>query len=368
MANTLITPSVVAREALMALENNLVMANLVYRDYSNEFAKVGDTVSARRPATFQANEFTTSISVQDAVEGYVAVTLDKHLDVSFAVTSKELTLSLNDFSEQFIQPAMRAIAQKIDALILERYVDIPSFVIKSSPNVSAADIANVGALLDSQKAPMDSRVIVMSPFTYAKYIVLDAFLHADKSGSTDALRNASMGKVLNLEGYMDQNVVSHNNGTFAVSSGTLTVASASAGATSITASATACSGTLKKGTLLTIADTPGQYVVTADCTAASNSITIPIYPALQASVTSKAVTIVSNHYANLAFHKNAFAFVTRPLALPLGAANAEVINYNGLAVRAVYDYDINAKKDIISLDILCGVKTLDPNLAVRLVD
>ena len=367
MANTLITPSIVAREALMSLENNLVMANLVYKDYSNEFAKVGDTVSARKPATFQANEFTTSISVQDATEGYVAVALDKHLDVSFAVTAKELTLSLNDFSEQFIQPAMRAIAQKIDALILGRYEDIPNFVIKSSP-VSTSDIANVGALLDNQKAPMDSRVIVMSPFTYAKYIVLDAFLHADKTGSTDALRNASMGKVLNLEGYMDQNVVSHSNGTFAVSSGTLTIASANAGATSVTASATACAGTLKKGSLLTIADIPGQYVVTADCTAASNSITIPIYPALQAAVTSKAVTIVSNHYANLAFHKNAFALVTRPLALPLGAANAEVINYNGFAVRAVYDYDINAKKDIISLDILCGVKTLDTNLAVRLID
>lgn len=164
---------------------------------------------------------------------------------------------------------------------------------------------------------------------------------------------------------MSQNIPTHSNGTFTVSSGTLTCASATAGATSIVASATGCSGTLAKGSIITIADTPGVYVVTADCTASSNSITIPIYPALKANVSSKEVTIKASHIANLAFHRNAFALVTRPLQAPLGAGRAEVINYNGLSVRAVYDYDINSKKDIISLDILCGVKTLTPELAVR---
>lgn len=366
MANTLLTPQVVAREALMVLENNLVMANLVYRDFENEFANVGDTVTARVPATFSAQEFTTSISPQDATEGSVAVTLNKHLDVSIAVTSKELTLSIQDFSEQFIQPAMRAIAQKIDEAILSLYADIPYFVKKAS-SVSTSDIANLGKILNTNKAPLEDRYLVLNPDAYAQYIVLDAFLHADKTGDTETLRNASLGRVLGFDSFMDQNVALHNNGTFAVSSGTLTVASASAGATSITASATSCSGTLNKGTLLTIADTPGQYVVTANCTASSDSITIPIYPALQASVTSKAVTIIDNHYANLAFNNNAFALVTRPLALPINNPNAEIVNYKGFGIRVVYDYDITTKKNIVSFDILCGVKTLNPQLAVRLI-
>ena len=51
MANTFLTPSVVAREALMVLENNLVMANLVHRDYSDEFVQVGDTVTIRKPSS-----------------------------------------------------------------------------------------------------------------------------------------------------------------------------------------------------------------------------------------------------------------------------------------------------------------------------
>lgn len=60
MANTFLTPSVVAREALMVLENNLVMANLVHRDYSDEFVQVGDTVTIRKPAKFTAKNFAGS--------------------------------------------------------------------------------------------------------------------------------------------------------------------------------------------------------------------------------------------------------------------------------------------------------------------
>ena len=54
MANTFLTPDIIAKEALMVLENNLVMAGLVNRDYSPEFAKVGDTLqSASRQNSLQ---------------------------------------------------------------------------------------------------------------------------------------------------------------------------------------------------------------------------------------------------------------------------------------------------------------------------
>lgn len=62
MPNTFLTPNIIAREALIVLENNLVMANLVHRDYSDEFAQVGDTVTIRKPAKFTAKNFTGSIS------------------------------------------------------------------------------------------------------------------------------------------------------------------------------------------------------------------------------------------------------------------------------------------------------------------
>ena len=71
---------------------------------------------------------------------------------------------------------------------------------------------------------------------------------------------------------------------------------------------------------------------------------------------------------SIAFHKNAFALVTRPLALPEGAADAAIMNYDGFGLRVVRSYDINAKKDIISIDMLCGVKVLDAKLAAVIED
>ena len=77
MANTILTPDVVAREALLILKNNTVTASLVYRDYEQEWkgAKKGDTVKIRRPAAFQAQEFITTINVQDIDEGSVEQTV-----------------------------------------------------------------------------------------------------------------------------------------------------------------------------------------------------------------------------------------------------------------------------------------------------
>ena len=81
MGNTFLTPDIIAREALMVLRNNAVMANLVHRDYSDEFvAGVGDTITIRKPAKFDAKEYNGSIAVQDATEEGVAVKMDKHLE------------------------------------------------------------------------------------------------------------------------------------------------------------------------------------------------------------------------------------------------------------------------------------------------
>ena len=67
MSNTILTPNIIANEALDVLRTNAVMANLVHRDYSSEFvAGVGDTITVRKPATFEAKEFTTEVEVQDA--------------------------------------------------------------------------------------------------------------------------------------------------------------------------------------------------------------------------------------------------------------------------------------------------------------
>ena len=159
MANTILTPDIIAREALMVLRNNAVMAKLVHRDYSNEFVSgVGDTITVRKPATFEAKEFKGTIEVQDATESGISVKMDKHLDVSFAVTSKEMTMDIENFSQQLLVPAMQAFNDKVDSYLLGLYKDITATVGDGATLPTAIDpIVDAGALLNQAKAPTADR-------------------------------------------------------------------------------------------------------------------------------------------------------------------------------------------------------------------
>ena len=67
---------------------------------------------------------------------------------------------------------------------------------------------------------------------------------------------------------------------------------------------------------------------------------------------------------NFAFHKNALALVTRPLAAPQAGTGALsfVANFNGLSMRITITYDGNSQGHLVTADMLCGVKVLDRRL------
>lgn len=287
MANTILTPDIIAREALMVLRNNAVMANLVHRDYSDEFAVgVGDTITVRKPATFVANEYNGSIEVQDAKETAVPVVMDKHLDVSFAVTSKQMTMDIADFSKQFLIPAMQAFADKVDKYLIALEAEATSRHAHASGEIAPADMIAARKFLTENAAPMADRRFIVGATAEADLLSNELFVSAEKVGDAGtALREASLGRKFGMDIYVDQNIAKN-----------------------------------------------GDYT------------------------------------PSIAFHKNAMALVTRPLALPNGAAKAAIVNYDGFGLRVVYGYDMNTKTDTISIDMLCGVKLLDDKLIAVVAD
>lgn len=367
MSNTFLTVNEIAKESLMRLQNNLVMGGLVYTDFDADFANKGDTVNVRKPATFVAKDFTNATETQGINEASVPVRLDKIADVTVEVTSKQLGLNIQDFGAQVVDGAMQALAQKIDADLLELYKDIPyvSGAAGTTPN-ALANIANAGKVLNNNKVPFADRRLVIDPEAQASLVVLDAIAGADKSGSTQALRDANIGRVLGLDSYLDQNVKTHTKGTLDTNAtGTVDV---SVNPNLVTVASGGNKGTVKKGDVVSFASVSGTYVVTADAEVdATGAGTFNVYPALTDDVTTAKITVTAAHVANLGFHRNAFALVNRPQALPMGGAEGYVANYNGLSIRVTMGYNMSSKVNTISFDILYGVKTLDPNLAVRML-
>ncbi len=350
MKNTFLTPEVVANEALMCLANNLVMADLVHRDYADEFVSTGDTISIRKPAKFVAKNFTGTTEPQDITEGSVTVKLDRFRDVTVAVTSKEMSLDIADFSAQVVQPAMQAIAQAIDQDLLAVATAAGSMDQVSAEDASLEEVSNLAKKLDIAKAPVQSRSLVLHPVHKYRYATMQNLSDASYTGDNETLRDALLGKLYTLETYMDQNAPD----SLAAQPGTATAYTVSGNKGEYKVTVSDLEGTIAAGDGFIL---DGYFYRFTQ----GGTGTLAIDQKLMGDADEAPVTII-NAPNSVAFHRNAIALVTRNLALPMGAANAAYASAGGLGVRVVYDYDSATKTDKISFDVIYGIQALEPQL------
>lgn len=366
MANTLLTPDIIAKEALMVLESNLTMVPLVHTDYSSEFAQVGDTITVRKPTSFIAKNFTGSTSVQDITESSVAVKMDRLRDVTTSLTSKQLTLDLKDFSSQVIAPAMSSIAQAVDTDLLTVGIENASETVSATANpTNLNDIAALAKNFDIKKVPVENRRLIFRPEHKYSYVTTDNLTKVSYAGTSEALRRAEVGMIYGLDTFMDQNAPY----CAAATSGSATAykVTATAGATEVSLTdLNSASATVKVGDTFILDGY--MYRFTENKTASSSAISsIKIDQPIHKSFTAEEATPIKAPNS-LAFHKNGIALVHRPLALPQGNKNAALAtNEDGLSVRVVFDYNSTTKTDTISFDILYGIKALDSNMIAKLV-
>lgn len=208
MANTFVTPSLIAKTAIATLHHALVFANLVWRDFDSDFTgKQHDTVTIRKPATFTAEEFDRSagITLQDIKENSTTVSLDTIANVSVPVTDEEMTLDINDFSAQVLNGMVFAIAEKIDGDLAELAVDTAEGVggggIADGSTKVTDGYRTALSTLGRNKLPLTERYAVLSPESHAAVLGDDKLVKVNESGSSNALRNAVIGDLLGFVNY-----------------------------------------------------------------------------------------------------------------------------------------------------------------------
>jgi len=410
MSNTTLTADIIAKEAVTILENECVMANLVFRGYEDEFSKkingydVGETISVRRPADFVVRTGAVA-AVQDVVEGKFPVTVDKQKGVDFKFTSSDLTLKIGDLSERVIKPALVQLADAIDQDIMSLYSDIPNHVTIPGTKIdSFADFALAPELMDKLAIPQDDRYAVLSPQDHWGLLGSQTALYINEA-ARGAYRNAKLGMIGNVDTYMSQNTPVHTYGSrtgtdlidLAIVDGTFTWAN-SKDATSITIHMDGFAGatdTVKKGDTFTISDVYDvnpvsklplahlkMFTVMEDFTAVGSEGDIKIWPPLILSGAHKTAHLSTGTDINdntvtwrgtastafresLYFRRNAFSLVMVPMKAPPGAIDVGRRTYKGFSVRVIPYYDGTNDVSNWRLDVLYGVKTIDPRQAVR---
>jgi hypothetical protein len=411
MPNTLITPSMIAKEALMQLENNLVFANRVHREYVKEFSGgQGSTVAIRRPVKFQTTNGATA-SLQDVEEKSTNIVVDQRKHVAWEFSTQDLTLSIEEYSERYIKPAAITLAQTVDRSIASLYRSVWNAVgnVATQPPSTFTDIARAAQRLDEMAVEMSDRCMAVNPA--AAYAVAGNQITLNGVGDVrkTAYDRAKVNEIANFDMYQSQNIVTHTVGPLGgaplVNGAAQNVTYANAVGSNwsqslITDTWTAAAAPrLNAGDVFTIAGVfavnpvPGegskqalpylqQFTVLSNVSSdAAGNATLTISPPIIASgpfqtvsaapADNAAITVLgaanTAYPQNLGFHKNAFALVTVPLDMPDGVAFKARESHKGLSMRVIKDYDFTNDTDRIRLDVLYGVKAIYPDFACRVV-
>ena len=406
MANSVLTPTAVTREALRILHQKLNFVGNINRQYDDSFAqsgaKIGSDLKIRLP-----NEYTVrtgkAIDVQETSETSTTLTVATQKGVDMSFSSAELTMELDDFSKRILEPAMSVLAANIEADALNMYKDVYNEVSDVGAAITIDDVLWAQEKLNNQLAPMDMRTLLMTTRNNRDLVNGATTLYNDRTKVGEQYRKGLIGNEFFGFDSVYQNTLLklHTTGSDDGTGDYLTdiaagEANGSAGELNIDTGA----GSFKKGDIIEIEDVYAvhpetkqstgvlkQFVVTADATPGAGGGSIFISPSIissgarqnvsAAAVDGKAIfkresdstTAIganADYYVGLGFHRDAFAFATADLVMPKGVDFSAREVMDGISLRIVRQYDINNDNLPCRIDVLYGYKTIRPELAVRL--
>ena len=394
MANTQLTPDMITSEALRVLHQKCNFVRSINRQYDDQYAregaKIGSELRIRMPNQFSVRTGAVmgSTGVTETSQTLTLAT-QKGVDMDFGMA--ELTLSLDKFSERYIQPAMSVLAANIES-------DVITSVYKNVYN----EVANIGSAASSAKILAGRKVLIdnLTPDEGLRANLntqdnidlveaLKTLFHASER-IRGQYEDGSMGHAFGFDFYENTHWPRHTTGT---NTNEIVVNGANQTGSTITVT-NGSSKTLVVGDVITFAgcnrvhpetkvDTGvhQQFVVTTALTSSGTQLAIspsivtsgPTQNVSASPTTAQAVTKVGStsavaHGISMLYHKDAFTFVSADLMLPNGAHMASRKQFDGFSMRLWSDGDIVNDRMLTRLDVLYGFKTIRPEWACRLAN
>lgn len=158
--NAVAVPSLIAKEALRLLKNNLVMGELVNKTYQKDLtAKIGDTITIKLPARFNVNSGRTVSTYQPMVDETTTLVVNQQRNVPIRWTLNDQTLHIKEFSRRYLASAMSSIAHSVDKYIIDQTI-LGSFNGSGTPGTATVnnDIIDAIAYMENVGVPQDGMV------------------------------------------------------------------------------------------------------------------------------------------------------------------------------------------------------------------
>lgn len=363
--------------------------------YARTGAKIGSALRIRLPVDFTVRTGAAA-SVQDINETSTTLTLATQVGVDLGPGTLDLTLSIDDFAERYLAPAINVIAGNIASTIMSgvdggvsNYVDNEAAGAIITPSSTTFLTAN--ATLDRRSAPSMNRRLVVDPFTDARVVSALAGLFNPATEISDQYKSGEMKNALGWDWMKDQTVVKHTSGTF--SAGTVN----GAGQTGTSITTNAITGTLAAGDIITFAGVNSVNRITKNSdgalqqfvvvnAVASGGTSITIYPALippsggnkvqyqtvtASPANSAAITLLgpanTTYIKNVGFVPEAVTMATADMVLPRNV-EADRAEYDGVSLRILTQYQAGTDIEITRLDCLFGYLFIRPEWCVCIPD
>ena len=394
MSNTNLTDDKITRAALVILHQKLTFLGAVNRQYDDSFAqsgaKIGSSLRIRLP-----NQYTVRtgkvMDVQDVAEQKETLTVATQKGVDTSWTSEELAMDIDDFSERILDPAMSVLASVIEADVLQTVTkDIYQLVDNDAGAISLLNVLRAGEKLDDSLTPQDGRRTCLLS-TNHQVVLVDALKGLFQSSEQIAsqYREGVMGRAAGFTFAASTHAADHTTGTAVKGDSLYNVNGANQTGSTLTVDTGTT--TFLAGDVITLGinavhpetkvDTGKlqQFVITADSGASATSLSIS--PEIVTSGARQNVTgspadndpvlkigagVSEKLNGSLAYHEDAFTFVTADLVMPRGTDMASRQVLEGISMRLVRDFDIKNDEFPVRFDVLYGFKTLRRQLACRI--
>jgi len=383
----------ITAKALAVLHQRCNFIGAINREYDSSFAnsgaKIGSTLRIRLPVQYTTST-TPALSLQNTIETQVSLPITNQYHVDFSFSSAELTLSIDDFSARYIEPAIAQLAASIESAVIAmmwptvynqvgtagvampfktvlqaRKVMLDNLTPQSKQWLLRINTQDNVDMVDSLKGLFQQSTQIAKQYTDGVMGLAAGYEWAENTHLTTQTRGAESATYLATPAAQTGSTLAVTTGTGAGNAGDVFTI---AGVFRVHPETKISTGILQ------------QFVLTAAYAGGAGNMAIA--PAIvttgpqqnvSASPNGTTSTLTFMNTASvpaglsLAFHPDAFTFATADLVMPGGVDMASRVVKDGISMRAVRQYSISDDTMPIRIDVLWGAVAMRPQLACRLV-